>query len=134
MNCVISINSVLAVLEAFGRSCPVRCSTNRPCGVAGIGCKMPRDRAAYRNVHLYEASTGALIGGFYQNGSITEGNLIWILRNVLLVTQHANTWTIQQRTSGETVTPSSEPARPGDYDIHSTGSFFQNPLLIEIPS
>lgn len=85
---------------------------------------MPRDRAAYRNVRLYDTSTGALIGGFHQNGAITEENLIWILSNVLLVTHDTNTWTIQQRTSGEIVTPSREPVRLGDYDIHSTGTGF----------
>ncbi|EQL34975.1 hypothetical protein BDBG_09369 [Blastomyces gilchristii SLH14081] len=46
---------------------------------------MRRDRAAYRNIRFHDASTGASIGSFYQNSSITEENLIWILNDVLLL-------------------------------------------------
>ncbi|PGH05646.1 hypothetical protein GX51_02805 [Blastomyces parvus] len=83
---------------------------------------MPRDRAAYRNVHFYDASTGTSIGGFYQNGSLTEENLIWILSEVLLIVEAEHAWTIRNRTSGRTVTPSNNPVALGDYDIYSTGS------------
>ncbi|KLJ13334.1 hypothetical protein EMPG_11708 [Blastomyces silverae] len=83
---------------------------------------MPRDRAAYRNVRFYDASTGTGIGGFYQNGSVTEENLIWILSGVLLIVEAEHSWTIQNRTSGRTLTPSSNPVVCGDYDIYSTGS------------
>ncbi|OJD14614.1 hypothetical protein AJ78_05044 [Emergomyces pasteurianus Ep9510] len=83
---------------------------------------MPRDRAAYRNVRFYDASTGASIGGFYQNGSITEENLIWILNDVLLIVEPEHPCTIQNRASGQTMTPSSNPVAVGDYDIYSTGS------------
>ncbi|KAM5439115.1 hypothetical protein McanMca71_003518 [Microsporum canis] len=83
---------------------------------------MPRDRAAYRNVRFYDASTGASIGGFYQNGSITEENLIWILNDVLLIVEEGDSWTIQHRASGRTITPSSNPVVSGDYDVYPTGS------------
>ncbi|KAM5440988.1 hypothetical protein MferCBS31731_004127 [Microsporum ferrugineum] len=82
---------------------------------------MSRDRAAYRNVRFYDASTSASIGGFYQNGSVTEENLIWILSNVLLVMEEEHPWAIRRRVSGETITPSSKPVMLGDYDIYSTG-------------
>ncbi|OJD15667.1 hypothetical protein AJ78_04085 [Emergomyces pasteurianus Ep9510] len=83
---------------------------------------MPRDRAVYRNVRFYDASTGATVGGFYQNGSITEENLIWILSDALLIVEEGDSWTIQHRASGRTVTPSSNAVEFGDYDIYSTGS------------
>ncbi|EDN07990.1 predicted protein [Histoplasma mississippiense (nom. inval.)] len=82
---------------------------------------MPRDRAAYRNVRFYDASTATCIGGFYQNGSITEENLIWILSEVFLITDGEHSWTIQHRPSGRTITPSSNPVVLGNYDIYSTG-------------
>ncbi|EER41366.1 conserved hypothetical protein [Histoplasma capsulatum H143] len=83
---------------------------------------MPRDRAAYRNVRFYDASTATCVGGFYQNGSITEENLIWILSEVLLITDGEHPWTIQHRPSGRTITSSSNPVVLGNYDIYSTGS------------
>ncbi|WEW62008.1 hypothetical protein PRK78_007508 [Emydomyces testavorans] len=99
---------------------------------------MPRDRAAYRNVRFHNASTGATIGGFYQNGSITEENLLRILNDILLIVedgQHA--WTIQHRASGRTIAPSSKhPVELGDYDIYSTGSIkiTQEPWLFRLTS
>ncbi|KGQ01324.1 hypothetical protein PAAG_12004 [Paracoccidioides lutzii Pb01] len=82
---------------------------------------MPRDRAAYRNVRFYNASTGAVVGGFFQNGSITEENLIWILSDVLLIVEERHPWTIRHRVSERVITPSSNPVL-GDYDTYSTGS------------
>ncbi|QSS56572.1 hypothetical protein I7I53_04824 [Histoplasma capsulatum var. duboisii H88] len=82
---------------------------------------MPQDRAPYRNVHFYDTSAATCVGGFYQNGSITEENLIWILSEVLLITDGEHPWTIQHRPSGRTITPSSNPVVLGNYDIYSTG-------------
>lgn len=81
---------------------------------------MPINRVAWRNVHFHNGSTGTTLGGFYQQGSLTEATLIWILSNILLVVE--GTWTIRQRDSGRTLTPSSNPVVPGDYDIYNEGN------------
>jgi hypothetical protein len=83
---------------------------------------MSRDRVGWRNVHLYEASTGEALGGFFQQGSLTEANLIWILTNILLIVDRS--WTIRHRGSNRKITPSSNPVVPGEYDIYSEGSTF----------
>ena len=82
---------------------------------------MPINRVAWRNVHIHDASTGTTLGGFYQQGSLTEATLIWILSNVLLIVE--GTWTVRHRESGRTMTPSSNPVVPGDYDIYNEGKF-----------
>jgi hypothetical protein len=83
---------------------------------------MPVNRAAWRNVHIYDASTGATLGGFYQKGSLTEATLIWILGNIILVTK--GHWTIRPRNSDQTITPSTNPVVPGDYDIYNDSEPF----------
>ncbi len=83
---------------------------------------MPINRAAWRNVHFYDASTGANLGGFYQKGSLTEATLIWILSNIILIME--DHWTIRHRNSGQAVMPSSNPVVPGDYDIYNEGKSF----------
>ena len=80
---------------------------------------MPGNRAAWRNVHFHDAATGAILGGFYQKGSLTDETLIWLLSSVILVTD--NNVTVKHRESGRTVTPSSNPVLPGDYDIYHEG-------------
>ncbi|KAK9235897.1 hypothetical protein V1525DRAFT_408607 [Lipomyces kononenkoae] len=81
---------------------------------------MPMNRVPWRNVHFYDASTGARLGGFYQKGSLTEATMVWILGNVLLVVK--SQWSVRHRSSGRTIRPSSDPVVPGDYDIHSKGN------------
>ncbi|KAK9364829.1 hypothetical protein V1509DRAFT_661355 [Lipomyces kononenkoae] len=70
---------------------------------------MPMNRVPWRNVHFYDASTGATLGGFYQKGSLTEAIMVWILGNVLLVVE--DQWIVRHRSS----------VVPGDYDIYSSG-------------
>ncbi|KAK9364654.1 HNH endonuclease-domain-containing protein [Lipomyces kononenkoae] len=81
---------------------------------------MPMNRAPWRNVHLYDASTGATLGGFYQAGSVTEATMVWILGNVLLVVE--DEWIVRHRSSGRSIGPSSNPVVPADYDIYSKGT------------
>lgn len=69
----------------------------------------------FRNVHFY-ASTEYL-GGCYQGGSLTDANLDWIIRNVLVVTQ--GLLTIRHRPSGRLIIPSDSPVALGNYDICS---------------
>jgi len=83
---------------------------------------MPVNRVAWRNVHFHNASTGAAIGGFYQKGSLTEATLIWALSSVILIIQ--GPWIVRHRESGRSITPSSNPVVPGDYDIYNEGRCF----------
>ncbi|KAK9320016.1 hypothetical protein V1517DRAFT_265191 [Lipomyces orientalis] len=85
---------------------------------------MSVNRVQWRNVQVYDASTGATLGAFYQKGSLTEATSVWILRNVLLVVE--DDWTVRFRASGRTITPSGDSVVPGDYDIYSKGSPSQN--------
>jgi hypothetical protein len=80
---------------------------------------MLANRAAWRNVYFYDASTGAALGGVYQKGSLTETTLIWALNYVLLTLE--DHCTIKHRASGQLITLSSNPVVPGDYDIYSKG-------------
>ncbi|KAK9235308.1 hypothetical protein V1525DRAFT_410332 [Lipomyces kononenkoae] len=81
---------------------------------------MPINRVPWRNVHFYDASTGATLGGFYQKGSMTEATMVWILDNVLLVVE--DQWIVRHRSSGRTIRSSSNPVVLGDYDIYSSGT------------
>ncbi|KAH8809182.1 hypothetical protein F5884DRAFT_858681 [Xylogone sp. PMI_703] len=78
------------------------------------------DRAASRNVHFHNSSTGEVLGGFYQAGSITEENLLWIFANILLITDAD--YTVYHRESARVIQSSSNPVEPGNYDIRSTGT------------
>ncbi|KAL1964480.1 hypothetical protein VTN77DRAFT_6906 [Rasamsonia byssochlamydoides] len=80
---------------------------------------MPMNRAAWRNVHFYEASTGEMLGGTYQNGSMTQANFLAILDKILLVVE--DHWSVRHRSSGQTTGPTNNPIRLGEYDIYSNG-------------
>lgn len=38
-----------------------------------------------RNIHFYNGDTGELLGGLYQNGSVTEDLFLTMLTDVLLI-------------------------------------------------
>lgn len=80
---------------------------------------MSTDRSLFRNIHLYVASTGEPIGGLWQEGSLTEGNLLGMLGQILLIIDED--WTVRHRASGQIVGPSDNPAATGDYDLYSNG-------------
>lgn len=82
---------------------------------------MPADRTRYRNIRLYNASTGELLGGFFQKGSVTENNLLGILNRVLLVVDSGFGISVAHRGTGLNLTESPHPVAPGDYDIYSQG-------------
>jgi hypothetical protein len=77
------------------------------------------NRSAYRNVFLHLLSTGTSFGGFYQAGSITEGNLLWMLHNVLLIAEQS--LIVTHRASNRVITPTRNIVEPGDYDVSSIG-------------
>ena len=78
---------------------------------------MPVDRASWRNLWLYEAATGNLLGGTYQNGSLTESNFIFAIDIILLVAN--DEWIVVNRSSGRTVQRTASAIQPGIYDVHS---------------
>ena len=82
----------------------------------------PTNRIAWRNVHFYDATTGATLRGFYQKGSLNEATLIWLLGNVVLIVKEH--WTVRHRESNRTITPSSNPVVRGDYDVYNEGMSF----------
>jgi hypothetical protein len=85
---------------------------------------MPINRAAWRNVYLYDVSTGEMLGGTHQNGSMTEANLLAVLDQILLVVE--DHWTLKHRPSGQIVGRTDKPIQLGAYDIYSSGNI---PLL-----
>ncbi|KAJ5545181.1 hypothetical protein N7535_006436 [Penicillium sp. DV-2018c] len=74
-----------------------------------------------RNVHFFNSSTGDMLGGVFQNGSITESNFIDMLDIVLVIVSQSRVasqpFTVRAR-SGQTISRTSQPSAPGDYDIH----------------
>lgn len=79
------------------------------------------DRSGYRNVFLHIASTGDTFGGFHQAGSITEEVFLWILQNVLLITEQP--LTVTHRASSRVVASTTNVVELGDYDVSSAGMF-----------
>lgn len=77
------------------------------------------NRVAWRNVHFYDSSTGKTLGGFYQQGSLTDAILIWILRSIILIIKDHWIISVRHRESGRTIVPSNNPVIPGEYDICS---------------
>lgn len=78
---------------------------------------MPADRTRYRNINLYNASAGELLGGFFQKGSVTENTLLGILNRVLLIVDGGFDISVTHRGTGLNLTESPDPVAPGDYDI-----------------
>lgn len=74
-----------------------------------------------RNVHFFDSSSHAMLGGVFQNGAITESNFIDMLNILLVVVTQSpvapGPFTVRAR-SGQTISRTSQPLAPGDYDIH----------------
>ncbi|CUS15098.1 unnamed protein product [Tuber aestivum] len=77
-------------------------------------------RSALRNTYFYDATDPEVVlGGFRQNGSVTEANFLSFL-DILLVTQ-GGTVRVQARISGHIVTRTNVPLATGAYDIYCDG-------------
>jgi hypothetical protein len=74
-----------------------------------------------RNVHFFDGSTGDMLGGLFQNGSVTQANFIDMLNIVLVIVPRPllgpRPLTVKAR-SGQTISRTSQPLTPGDYDIY----------------
>ena len=75
-----------------------------------------------RNVHFFDGLTGAMLGGLFQNGSVTQANFIDMLDIVLVIVPRLSTvpcpLTVKSR-SGQTISQTSQPLIPGNYDIYA---------------
>ena len=84
---------------------------------------MAFSRSALRNTHFYDPTNPEVVlGGFRQNGSITEANFLSFL-DILLVTQEG-TVRVQARISGYLVTRTKTPLATGAYDIYCDGMYY----------
>jgi hypothetical protein len=73
-----------------------------------------------RNVHFFDGSTGDMLGGLFQNGSVTQGNFISML-NIVLVPHpliKPRTFMVKAR-SRQTLSLTNQRLTPGDYDIYA---------------
>jgi len=83
---------------------------------------MTSDRSGTRNTRFYDATNPKVVlGGFYQNDSITEANFLSILE-ILLVTE-GKPVRAQARASGHLVTGNNMPLAAGDYDIYCDSTY-----------
>ena len=73
-------------------------------------CSVPR------NIHFYDRDhPEVVLGGFYQNGSITEANFLAILE--ILRVADGKPVRVEARASGYIVLGNSQSLATGDYDI-----------------
>ena len=80
---------------------------------------MPRDRSILRNITFCDGDKpDEVLGGFRQNGSITEANFLNI-SGIVLVLRSAII--VQERTSRKFVLRRDVPIESGVYDIFSPG-------------
>lgn len=81
------------------------------------------NRKRCRNVHIYHGDTGECLGGMYQCGSVTEAVFLWMLTEVLLIVE-AGDLQVKARAPQRTISPTSNPLQPGDYDVYSSGTCY----------
>lgn len=81
---------------------------------------MALNRSLIRNVWFHEArNPEKILGGLYQNGSITEENFLDILRIVLDTEE--NPLRVEKRGSGHILYATDTPLKEGVYDIYCDG-------------
>ncbi|KAI2791192.1 hypothetical protein POX_c04048 [Penicillium oxalicum] len=100
-----------------------------------------------RNVHFFDGSTGDMLGGLFQNGSVTQANFIDMLNIVLVIVPRPLVeprppivpcpLTVKAR-SGQTISRTSQPLTPGDYDIYASDGdsieLSNEPFVRRLPS
>jgi len=92
---------------------------------------MPLSRSAVRNTYFYDATDPEVVlGGFRQNGSITEANFLYFLD--ILLKNPGDTLRVQAKISGHIVTRTNVPLATGAYDIYCDGMYCaEGPELVE---
>jgi hypothetical protein len=81
------------------------------------------NRKRCRNVHIYHGDTGECLRGIYQNGSVTEGVFLWMLTDALLIVETGDLQ-VKAQASQQTISPTSNPLQPGEYDVYSSGTCY----------
>ncbi|KAF4220937.1 hypothetical protein CNMCM8980_002815 [Aspergillus fumigatiaffinis] len=77
-----------------------------------------------RNMHFFDGSTGDMLGGLFQNGSVTQGNFISML-NIILVPHPLigpRTFMVKAR-SRQTLSLTNQRLTPGNYDIYAPDGY-----------
>jgi len=88
---------------------------------------MALNRSLLRNVYFHDATNPDMaLGGFFQNGSITEANFLDIL-GILLVLE-GNPLRVQERASDHIVSRTDIPLKKGVYDIYCGGMCYISPI------
>jgi len=88
---------------------------------------MPTDRSLPRNISFYDAThPDAALGGFLQNGSVTEANFLDILAILLVI--EGSPIRVQERASSHIVSRTDVPLETGVYDIYSEGMCYVSPI------
>ncbi|PUU75208.1 hypothetical protein B9Z19DRAFT_1195653 [Tuber borchii] len=83
------------------------------------------NRSLLRNVYFHDATNpDVILGGFFQNGSVTEANFLDIL-GILLVLE-GNPLRVQERVSDHIVSRTDIPLKKGVYDIYCDASIQVN--------
>jgi len=80
------------------------------------------DRSHFRNVYFYDANKpdDAALGGFVQNGSVTEANFLQMLGIVLFTETPIRA---QHRTSGHIVLECENRLELGSYDVYCDSTY-----------
>lgn len=87
---------------------------------------MALNRSLLRNITFHDAiHPDVTLGGLYQNGSLTEGNFLDILRIVLVI--QLNPLRVQERASGHILSQNDIPLKKGVYDIYCDGMCYPPP-------
>ena len=77
------------------------------------------NRFTFRNVHIYNGLTRELLGGLKQNGSVTEATFLYMLNDILLITDAP--LEVKQRDSERIILPTSNALDIGIYDVYCNG-------------
>ena len=81
---------------------------------------MALNRALLRNVTFYDATRpNIVLGGLFQNGSLTESNFLDILEIVLII--KGNHLRVEERESSHILSRTDIPLQKGVYDIYCDG-------------
>lgn len=86
---------------------------------------MSRARAERRSVFLFHHYTNEYLGGFWQNGSVTERNLLHILNDILIDVKGDFEVRARHRGSGEWVEWCDDPVFQGQYSVICKGKRLQ---------
>ncbi|KAG0129957.1 hypothetical protein HOY82DRAFT_467742, partial [Tuber indicum] len=90
---------------------------------------MPPSRSRICNIRFYDASDPTVVlAGFYQNGSITEANILSILE--IFIEAEGKSLRIQARGSNHIVTQNDLPLAIEDYDLYCNGPIRVNQELL----